>query len=105
MTIDTNNQIESLQSLIAEHNAAIAKLKKLIPMGTLTMLAFGFGMPLIPGRRTHSSLADNIGYPYAAGIYLLIGFGIYVWGYRKAVNKRKVEIVQLESRLKELRRS
>ena len=86
---------------IKENYDAIAKLKKLIPLGVLTMTTFSFIYPLVPGRRSQKTLADWIGYPYSVLAMLILSGLIYFYGYRIAVKKRKDKILKLEMKLGE----
>lgn len=84
---------------IQENYDAILKLKKLIPIGVLTMTAFSFIYPLISRRRSRESLADWIGYPYAVVACLILSGLVYFYGYRIAMKRRKKNIIKLEDDL------
>ena len=93
------NDDDLIKKEIKENYAAIAKLKKLIPLGVFTTTAFSFLYPLIPKRRSQETLADWMGYPYSVLAMLILSGLIYFYGYRTAVKKRKNEIIKLELKL------
>ncbi len=84
---------------IKENYDAITNLKKLIPLGVLTMMAFSFVYPLIPGRRSKVTLANWIGYPYAVITMLILSGLVYFFSYKIAVKKRMKKINDLKSKL------
>jgi hypothetical protein len=94
-----NNDDEIYSREIKENYDAIENLKKLIPLGVLTMMAFSFVYPLIPGRRSKESLADSIGYPYAVIAMLILSGLIYFFSYKVAVKKRMKKINGLKSKI------
>lgn len=92
------NMEESKTTLqqIEEHNAAKLKLKRLIPLGTLVMLAFGLITPMLPFKGLRKPMAESIGYPIAAAICVAFAFGIYIISYRVAINRHNKEIERLK---------
>ncbi len=94
-----NNDDEIYSREIKENYNAIENLKKLIPLGVLTMMAFSFVYPLIPGRRSKESLADWIGYPYAVIAMLILSGLVYFFSYKVAVKKRMKKINDLKSKI------
>lgn len=94
-----NNDDEIYSREIKENYNAIENLKKLIPLGVLTMMAFSFLYPLIPGRRSKESLADWIGYPYAVIAMLILSGLVYFFSYKVAVKKRMKNINDLKSKI------
>ncbi len=93
------NDVDLIKKEIKENYDAIAKLKKLIPLGVLTMTALSFIYPLLPRRRSQETLADWIGYPYSVLAMLILSGLVYFYGYKIAVKKRKNEIIKLEMKL------
>ena len=94
------NDDDLIKKEIKENYDAIAKLKKLIPLGVLAMTAFSFIFPLISGRRSQATLADWIGYPYSVVVWLIFSGLVYFYGYRIAVKKRKNNIIELEMKMR-----
>ena len=87
---------EIIDRKIHECNKAIVRLRGMIPFGTIVVVMFSFGYPLIPGRRSTESLAQMLGYPLAVSACLVLSGLVYYIGYKKAVKRRKDEIVELE---------
>lgn len=86
--------LDKIESKIKEHDIALEKLKKLIPFGVLTMVAFSFVYPVLPLRK--GQLTDWMSYPYSV-LACLILFGlIYLIGYRMAVKSRKSKLLELQ---------
>jgi len=94
-----NNDDELIKREIEENCNAIDRLKKLIPIGILTVIAFSFLYPLIPGRKSKESLADWLGYQYALIACLLLSGLVYWYGYSTAVNRRIRKINDLKIKL------
>lgn len=93
-----NKEEQKYEREIRDNYDGIAKLKKQIPLGILTMTALSFLYPLIPGRRS-KPLADLIGYPYSVIACLVVGGLIYFFGYKIAVKKRIQKINDLKTKL------
>ena len=94
-----SNDDEIYSREIKENYNAIENLNKLIPLGVLTMMAFSFVYPLIPGRGSKESLADWIGYPYAVIAMLILSGLVYFFSYKVAVKKRMKKINYLKSKI------
>ena len=98
---ENNSNLENKWNAEIDTNyAAIKKLKKLIPFGILIGLAFAF---LFPPLILSDGKPDNT--PYAGSvIFRIVLFSfIYFFGYKQAVNKRKDNIKNLLSKIRNLK--
>jgi hypothetical protein len=89
-----------IEKEIEENLNAIAKLKKAIPLGIITMVLFSFIFPLMLFRKKFDLINDFFGYPLLVIILVVLSNSLYLFSYNIAITKRRTNIARLEALLK-----
>jgi hypothetical protein len=91
--------ISSLETEIDKNTTAIKKLRRLIPIAILFGFLFSFFLPPII---LSDGKPSDLPYTQSVILRLTLFFGIYIYSYRVAVNKRKLNIKNIKMKISDL---